>query len=110
LILLGMNYKSDSLPAVSASTACYFDFSPQFLALTSFDGSVGSSNIQAKGRMDNYLQWWLKDSTLVAVSTDRQQVRPERIDGAIHAEDTAAAAADTTSLSVIEVPGTSTSA
>jgi hypothetical protein len=29
------------------------------------DGSVGSSNLQAQGRMDNYLQWWLKDSTLV---------------------------------------------
>lgn len=24
----------------------------------------GSSSIQAKGRMDNYLQWWLRDSTL----------------------------------------------
>ncbi len=25
---------------------------------------MGKSDLQANGRMDNYLQWWLKDSTL----------------------------------------------
>ena len=62
---MGMKYKSDSLPIRWASTASTSISARSSLALTSFDGSVGSSNIQAKGRMDNYLQWWLKDSTLV---------------------------------------------
>jgi hypothetical protein len=43
------------------------------LALPSFDGSVGKQH-QAKGRVDNYLQWWLKDSTL-AGTFDLQPAR-----------------------------------
>lgn len=105
LILLGMNYVSDSLPPVGINSL-YFDFSPQFLSLTSFDGSVGSSNIQAKGRMDNYIQWWLKDSTLTgSFDMTANKFDLNELMGPSAPEDTAAAAADTTSLSVIEVPG-----
>lgn len=105
LILLGMNYVSDSLPPVGINSL-YFDFSPRFLALTSFDGSVGSSNIQAKGRMDNYIQWWLKDSTLVgSFDLTANKFDLNELMGPSTAEDTAAAAADTSAMSVIEVPG-----
>ncbi|MBL7952886.1 MAG: AsmA family protein [Flavobacteriales bacterium] len=105
LILLGMNYVSDSLPPVGINSL-YFDFSPQFLSLTSFDGSVGSSNIQAKGRMDNYIQWWLKDSTLTgSFDMTANKFDLNELMGPSAPEDTAAAAADTTSLTVIEVPG-----
>lgn len=105
LILLGMNYVSDSLPPVGISSL-YFDFSPRFLALTSFDGSVGSSNIQAKGRMDNYIQWWLKDSTLVgSFDLTANKFDLNELMGPSTPEDTAAAAADTSAMSVIEVPG-----
>ena len=64
MILLDMSYRSDSLPVPIGINSLYFDFSPRFLSLTSFDGTVGSSNMKAKGRLDNYIQWWLKDSTL----------------------------------------------
>ncbi|MBL7945861.1 MAG: AsmA family protein [Flavobacteriales bacterium] len=105
LILLGMNYVSDSLPPVGINSL-YFDFSPRFLALTSFDGSVGSSNIQAKGRMDNYIQWWLKDSTLVgSFDLTANKFDLNELMGPSAPEDTTAAAADTTAMSVIEVPG-----
>ncbi len=106
MILLGMNYTSDSLPPVGIKSL-YFDFSPRYLALTSFDGSVGSSNVQAKGRMDNYLQWWLKDSTLVGsfdLTADKFDLN-ELMGPASTEEPTAEAPADTSSLSVIEVPG-----
>ncbi|MBX2973250.1 MAG: AsmA family protein [Flavobacteriales bacterium] len=108
LILLGMSYVSDSLPPVGINSL-YFDFSPRYLALTSFDGSVGSSKIQAKGRMDNYIQWWLKDSALVgsfdmtADKFDLNELMGTTGDEATSAE--ASAQADTSSLSVIEVPG-----
>ncbi|MBL7940538.1 MAG: AsmA family protein [Flavobacteriales bacterium] len=106
LILLDMAYKSDSLPYGVGINSLYFDFSPQFLSLTSFDGSVGSSNIQAKGRMDNYIQWWLKDSTLVgSFDLIANKFDLNELMGPSTPEDTTAAAADTTSLSVIEVPG-----
>lgn len=105
LILLGMNYVSDSLPPVGINSL-YFDFSPQFLSLTSFDGSVGSSNIQAKGRMDNYIQWWLKDSTLTgSFDMTANKFDLNELMGPSAPEDTAATSADTTSLTVIEVPG-----
>ncbi|MBP6312599.1 MAG: AsmA family protein [Flavobacteriales bacterium] len=106
LILLDMAYKSDSLPIPVGINSLYFEFSPQYLALTSFDGTVGSSSIQAKGRMDNYLQWWLKDSTLVGtfdMTADKfdmnELMGPETAT-------TEGAPEDTSSMSVIEVPGT----
>ncbi|HRF79235.1 MAG TPA: AsmA-like C-terminal region-containing protein [Flavobacteriales bacterium] len=105
LILLGMNYVSDSLPPVGINSL-YFDFSPRFLALTSFDGTIGSSNLQAKGRMDNYIQWWLKDSTLtgsfdlVANKFDLNELM-----GPSAPEDSTTTTADTSSMSVIEIPG-----
>ena len=105
IILLGMTYVSDSLPPVGINSL-YFDLSPQYLALTSFDGSVGSSNIQAKGRMDNYIQWWLKDSTLVgSFDLTANKFDLNELMGPSAPEDTVAAAADTSSLTVIEVPG-----
>lgn len=105
LILLGMNYVSDSLPPVGINSL-YFDFSPQFLALTSFDGSIGSSNIQAKGRMDNYIQWWLKDSTLTgSFDMTANKFDLNELMGPSSPEDTVASAADTSALTVIEVPG-----
>lgn len=64
LALRGMDYKSDSLPFPVAINELIFDFSPRFLALTNFTGNMGRSDVQANGRLDNYLQWWLKDSTL----------------------------------------------
>src|SRR5690606_24155858 len=65
LVLQGLIYTSDSLPFAMGIDDLLFDFSPRFLALERFTGSIGSSQVQAKGRLNNYLQWWLKDSTLM---------------------------------------------
>jgi uncharacterized protein involved in outer membrane biogenesis len=107
MILLNMSYRSDSLPVPIGIKSLYFDFSPRFLSLSSFDGTVGSSSIQAKGRLDNYIQWWLKDSTLTGsfdLTADRfdlnELMGPEQ-EGAT-AE---AAPADTAKMDLIEVPG-----
>ena len=106
MILLGMKFRSDSLPYPVDINSLYFDFSPRFLALTSFDGALGTSSIQASGRMDNYLQWWLKDSTLTgsfdlaANKFDLNELMgPPAPEGAA-----AAAPVDSTPMSVIEVP------
>lgn len=105
LALTGMNYKSDSLPWPVAIKSLIFDFSPRFLALTNFTGDLGRSDIQASGRIDNYLQWWLKDSTL-AGSFD---VKSNRFDlnelmGPPAATATTEGPADTTAMAVLEVP------
>jgi len=105
MILLGMDYRSDSLPPVGIKSL-YFDFSPRYLALTSFDGNVGSSDIQAKGRMDNYLQWWLKDSTLVgSFDLTANRFDLNELMGSSSTTTDSAGTADTTAMSVIEVPG-----
>ena len=106
LALSGMQYKSDSLPYGVGINKLIFDFSPRFLALTSFDGNVGKSDIQATGRMDNYLQWWLKDSTLTGnfnVASNTFDLN-ELMGPADATANTEAAPADTTAMSVIEVP------
>ncbi|MBP8823810.1 MAG: AsmA family protein [Flavobacteriales bacterium] len=106
LALSGMNYRSDSLPYPVDIRSLIFDFSPRFLALTNFTGSVGKSDVQASGRMDNYLQWWLKDSTL----TGAFDVKSNRFDlnelmGPADAGSTAAAATtDSAAAGIIEVP------
>lgn len=105
MILTGMKYTSDSLPPVGINTL-HFDFSPQFLALENFDGTVGSSSIQAKGRMDNYLQWWLEDSTLVgSFDLAANKLDLNELMGTASPEPATPAVADTTPMSVIEVPG-----
>lgn len=64
LNLKNMVYKSDSLPYAVGITDLLFKFSPQFLELANYTGTIGGSDLQAKGRIDNYLEWWLKDSTI----------------------------------------------
>lgn len=105
LAISGMDYKSDSLPYPVNIGSLIFDFSPRFLALTNFTGHIGKSDLQASGRLDNYLQWWLKDSTL----TGTFNVASNRFDlnelmGPPTESTAQAAPADTTQMQVIEVP------
>jgi uncharacterized protein involved in outer membrane biogenesis len=107
LALSGMTYKSDSLPYAVGINDLVFDFSPKFLSLTTFDGTVGKSDIQANGRMDNYLQWWLKDSTLVGTfNLNSNLFDLNELMGPSAAAGASAqpAAADTAAMSVMEVP------
>ena len=106
LILLDMAYKSDSLPYEVGISSMYFDFSPRYLQLTGYDGSIGRSDVKANGRIDNYLQWWLQDSTLAGtfnMSSNKFDLN-ELIGDDASATSTTSAAADTAPLSVIEVP------
>ncbi|MBI1191808.1 MAG: AsmA family protein [Bacteroidetes bacterium] len=64
LTLRDMTYQDESLGYPLAIRSLLFSFSPQFLSLDQFDGSLGSSAIKASGRMDNYLQYWLRDDNL----------------------------------------------
>ena len=107
LILKGMNYKSDSLPYAVSINNLIFDFSPRFLALADFTGNVGRSDIKANGRLDNYLQWWLKDSTLAGnfnVSSNMFDINELMGPPPAAAPGTNGPKADSTAMSVFEVP------
>lgn len=106
--LRDMVYSSDSLPYEVGVADLLFDFSPRFLALSNFSGTVASSSIQAKGRVDNYLQWWLKDSLLTGsfdLAANKFDLNELMGNGASTATAGTAASGDTAKLSVIEVPG-----
>ena len=105
LNLKGMNYKSDSLPYAVGIKDLLFNFSPQFLELANYDGTVGHSDIKAKGRIDNYLQWWLKDSTLAGTFDVASNLFDlNELMGPAEPAAATPAAADTMPMSLIEVP------
>lgn len=104
--LTGMDYRSDSLPWPVSIKSLVLDFSPRFLALSDFASDLGKTDIQANGRFDNYLQWWLKDSTLTGffnVSSNRFDMND--LMGVSGETAAGAAEPDTTGTTVVEVPG-----
>ncbi|MEO8068633.1 MAG: AsmA-like C-terminal region-containing protein [Flavobacteriales bacterium] len=104
LKLMGIEYKTDSLPTVGIN-GLYFTFSPQFLSLDGFDGTIGTSDLKAKGRLDNYIAWWLKDSTLTgSFDVTSNKFDLNELMGEDEASSTTPAAEDTAAMSVIEVP------
>jgi hypothetical protein len=107
LALSGMKYKSDSLPYAVVINNLIFDFSPRFLSLTDFTGDIGRSDLKASGRLDNYLQWWLKDSTLTGsfnVASNRFDLNELMGPPSTSEANSPAQPADTAAMSVIEVP------
>ncbi|MBL7964367.1 MAG: AsmA family protein [Flavobacteriales bacterium] len=105
LILQDMVYRSDSLPYAIGITNLHFDFNPRYLALVNYTGSIGASDLKASGRIDNYLQWWLKDSTLTGSFTAASELFDlNELMGPSTAETTTEAPADTSQMSLIEVP------
>ncbi|MBK9421454.1 MAG: AsmA family protein [Flavobacteriales bacterium] len=107
MALSGMQYKSDSLPYVVGINSLVLDFSPKFLAVPTFVGNLGKSDINANGRVDNYLQWWLKDSTLTG--TFNVQSKVFDLNELMGSSSTSAPAsgtpaADSSAMQLIEVP------
>ncbi|MEM7162945.1 MAG: AsmA-like C-terminal region-containing protein [Bacteroidota bacterium] len=62
--LVDFDYISDSIPYETHIKSAYLNFSPQLLDLSKFDAEVGSASISAKGKIDNYIAWFLNDETL----------------------------------------------
>ena len=109
LIVIGMNYSSDSLPYDVVIDKAYMSFSPEYLELGQFDLKIGGSDLSANGRIDNYLSWLLKDETVKGNFTMRSKkfdllelMGEEEEEGT--AETTGEAVEDTIALAVLEVP------
>jgi hypothetical protein len=64
LSILDMNYKSASLNYPTAISKLYLDFSSQFVELTQLEAKVGKSDFNMKGKIENFLQYALKDELL----------------------------------------------
>jgi hypothetical protein len=102
-------FKSDSLPYDVQVNKAVFNFTPQFIDLQGFDARIGKSDLQASGKIERYLAYALHDSLLVGAfnvsSTlmDLNEFMTE--EEATTTTEAAPAAADTSAMSPIELPG-----
>lgn len=103
-----MLYKTKDMPETSVK-AMEMTFSPQFVQLNKFDSKMGKTDIQADGRIDNLLQYMFKDQLLKGVFNLRSSLID--LNEFMSGEETAAAQpasttpAESSEMSVIEVPG-----
>lgn len=63
LSLSGFTYTGSDMPPVLVQTA-QLTFTPKYAALTNFDMKIGNSDIQANGKLSNYIAYILKDETI----------------------------------------------
>jgi hypothetical protein len=102
-------FKSDSLPYDLQVNKAVFNFTPQFIDLTGFDARIGKSDLQASGKIERYLAYALHDSLLVGsfnVSSSLMDLNEFMTEEeATTTTSQAPAAADTSSMSPIELPG-----
>jgi len=101
-------FKSDSLPYDLQVNKAVFNFTPQFIDLAGFDARIGKSDLQAAGKIERYLAYALHDSLLVGsfnVSSSLMDLNEFMTEDATTTTTEAApAAADTSSMSPIELP------
>lgn len=64
-----LRYQLDSTGTAADIGTMKLVFSPQYLALEAFEALYAESDVQAEGRIDNYLAWALQDSTLAGQFT-----------------------------------------
>lgn len=101
-----MNYSSKSLSFPTKIKMLMMNFTPQFVELTQFDAQMGKSDISLNGKIENFLQYAMKDELLKGVFNLRSSLLD--INQLMATTDTTAkpAASDTASapMTVVEVP------
>ncbi|MDB4533933.1 hypothetical protein N9242_03605 [Vicingaceae bacterium] len=61
LSIMNMDYKSDSLPYDVLLKQMTLNFSPQFVELAAFESRIGKSDINANGKMENFIAYAFAD-------------------------------------------------
>ncbi|MFZ4740435.1 MAG: AsmA-like C-terminal region-containing protein [Bacteroidales bacterium] len=64
LDLQNMKYKSKDFTQNIDIKAARLNFAPQFLELAKFDMLIGKNDFSAKGKIENYIAYWLKGETI----------------------------------------------
>jgi hypothetical protein len=107
LIVLDMDYKSDSLAYDVNLKQMYLNFSPQAVELSSFEAQIGKSDINANGKMENFIAYAFADDealkgrfNLNSNLMDLNEFMEEETEATTEGDKTA----DEEPLSVIEIP------
>jgi hypothetical protein len=105
LEVTGMNYKSKDTPYGINLKSMLLNFTPQFVELASFDAMIGKSDINANGKIENFMQYAFKNELLKGNFSMRSNLMD--LNEFMAGDETTAtpAAADTTAMAVVEVPG-----
>ncbi len=108
VIVKEMKYSSKSLGYPTLIHSLMLNFTPKYVELTEFNALVGKSDIQLDGKIENFLQYALKDSLLQGVFNLKSSLLDVN---ELMAEDTTTAGkpvakTDTASapMTVVEVP------
>lgn len=106
LAILDMNYQTKSLNYPTQISKLYLNFNPKTVDLTQFDAKIGKSDIQMDGKIENFLQYALKDSLLKGNFNLRSGLMDinELMSSSDTSKPAAAAPADTAAMTVAEVP------
>ncbi len=64
IIINGFQFKSPDLPAEVNIIESYLSFSPQYVQVSSFNALIGQSDMQFKGRLENFIPYMFKDETV----------------------------------------------
>ena len=104
--VLDMLYKSDSIPYDILLKQLTLNFSPQFVELAAFDAKIGKSDLNANGKIENFIAYAFADDQAL---TGRFNLNSNLMDLTefMTEEPTTASTTETTAeepLSVIEVP------
>ncbi len=109
LILLGIKYQSKEFPYGVNIEKAYFNFSPKFIELSSFESKIGKSDLGAMGKIENFLAYYFKNEPLKGTFSihsnllDLNEFMSED-SSAVKTEGSPGQTPDTAALSVIEVP------
>lgn len=104
-----MDYKSKDVTYGMMIKSMTLNFSPQFVELASFDSKIGKSDIQANGKVENFMQYYFKNELLKGTFNmtssflDLNEFMTSS-DEANSASPESAPASDTAAMAVIEVP------
>jgi len=107
LIILDMDYKSDSLPYDVLLKQMYLNFSPQYVELAAFEAQIGKSDINANGKIENFIAYAFADDEALKARfnlnsnlMDLNEFMEEDSEVATESTETT----DEEPLSVIEIP------
>lgn len=76
LSVSGLIYRSADLPQGLTIAQATLTFTPQYAALTSYQGTLGRSDLTLEGRLENYLGFVLRDEKIVGSLS----LRSDRLD------------------------------
>jgi hypothetical protein len=102
LQLTGFDFVSPDFPQGVKITGTQLDFTPKIVNLVNFDAIIGRTDLSLKGSLENFIPYVFKDATI----RGNLSLASNTIDlnEFMSPSDETAQAADTTAMSVIEVP------